>query len=171
MGRQGMKYFNFDSRRLSPAVAEVNETMLFAPARAASMLAKQGWGKAGECLLRPRAGGAVAQVGPSSLCSTTDAPARHHTDTTQRKCCFLGAFPMLSGSPPPPAHTAGVGSGFDQGHSDCVGVFNFIVPTQWRKCNTDTACVLGVQSYTCASTLVLPQVTFQLVFFNPFLPF
>lgn len=49
-----------------------------------------------------------------------------------------------------------------QGHIDCVGVFNFIVPTQWRKCNTDTALCLGCPVYTCASTSVLLQVTFQL---------
>lgn len=96
--------------------------------------------------------------------STTDAPAGHHTETTQGIRCFLGAFPRLSGSPPLLARAAGVGSGSDQGDGDCVGVFDVIVPTQWRKCNTDTACVSGVWLYICASTSVLPQVTFQLGF-------
>lgn len=114
--------------------------------------------RAGERLLSPRARGAVAQVRPSSLCSTTDSPARRYRETTQGRCCFLGAFPTPSGS----ARAAGVGSCSHHGHSDCVGVFNFIVPTQWRKCNTDTACVLGVRSYTCASNSVILKVTFQL---------
>lgn len=136
--------------------------MPLAPARAALAPAN----------LCPRAGGAAAQVGPSSLCSTTHPPARHHTATTQGRRCLLGAFPTLSGSPPLPARAAGVGSCSDQGHGDCVGVFDFIVPTQWRKCNTDTACVLGVRLCTCASASVLLQVTFQLGFFlTPSSPF
>lgn len=49
--------------------------------------------------LSPRASRAVVQVGPSSLCSTTEAPA---TETTQVTCCFLGAFPARPGSPPLP---------------------------------------------------------------------
>jgi len=31
--------------------------------------------------------------GPSCLCSPTDAPAGCHTETAQRRRCFLGAFP------------------------------------------------------------------------------
>lgn len=113
----------------------------------------------------------MAQVGPSSLCSTTGTPARHRTETTQGRRRFLGAFPTLSGSLPLLARAASAGSGFDQGHGDCVDVFDFIVPTQWRKCNTDTACLGCPVIYLCiyrGPSAGYAPVGFA---FNPFLPF
>lgn len=137
-------------------MAEVNGATPLAPAKQPWC---QGWGKSGKCLLSPGAGGAAVFMGPSSLWSTTHS--RHHPETTLVRHCFLA----LPGSAALPAHADCAGSCSDQGHGGCAGVFDFIVPTQWRKCNTDTACVLGVWSYTCASSSVLLQVKFQLGFF------
>lgn len=84
---QGIRYFNFDLQQPSPADADVNETVPLAPAREALAPAKQGWGKAGKCLLNPRAVGAAAQLGPSSL-----PPPMPQLGTTQRQPREYAAF-------------------------------------------------------------------------------
>lgn len=111
-----------------------------------------------------------------STCSAQDTgtggalfPPLHHCCPSQESHTDKPGQMLLSWStfwlaaPACPCSCCGLCS--HQGHGDCVGVFNFIVPTQWRKCNTDTALCLGCPVYTCASTSVLLQVTFQLGFF------
>lgn len=121
---------------------------------------KTGLGKSGKCLLSPGAGGAAALVGPSSLCSTTHS--RHHTETTLVRHCFLC---FLARQPHLPMQAV-LARALIKVTVTVQVSWTLLSPLSGESVNTDTACVLGVWSHTCASSSVLLQVIFQLGFFH-----